>query len=199
MFDLDGVSKETEFDWFPDENEIMYAQTDDRIENQTYTEYDLYETAYVEPAQAEQRDIIFSESLDGAMNEVFSSVYEELCGYELSMKSEILSDYIKELNKSCEVIQTDIDSCTASELAARVERCIGENGRVIAVVDNDMWEEMLGNHDFVFMDSGLRTILIDGKEDDYIYVCDYANQDFNVSITVGDFAKLHGILLEVLK
>ena len=133
------------------------------------------------------------------MNEVFSCVYEELCGYELSIKSEILSDYIKEMNKSCEVIQTDINSCSESELAARVERCIGENGRVIAVVDNDMWEEIFGNHDTVFMDSGLRTILIDGKDDNHIYVCDYANQDFNMSITVGDFAKLHGILLEVLK
>lgn len=151
----------------------------------------------------------YHENLQKAMNSVFESVYEKLCGGELGASSELITDYVDYLNKKCVVIQSQIRRENMEENVhgdfdrepiARIKNCFMENGCAVSAVSDAQWRELMGEPEGAFVDSGLRILQIIGIQGKQIIVNDCASrQGRAVAVSEEDFCRLYGILMEVYK
>ena len=198
MFEFDDLSeiRNAEFDWFGDEPEAIYNDIDESMD---MPENDMEKTDYTTVYETEEiPDIKYTEDVEAAMNEVFSYVYEQLCGFENEEFPRMLSDCIEELNKYCEVIQTDMDNCSASEIMARIEQCFSDKGCIVAIVDNSLWSED-NDEEAVFADSGMRAVCITEMDNGRLTIIDPSEPGLVSYVSVKDLSEAGGILLEVLK
>ncbi len=186
---------ELEFDWFPDE--LSETEPYDEITDLSYEAQELmnaYDDTEEIDSIATDIEEYPKERLDMCMNSVFSDVKEKLCGVKCDVQSEYFSEYIDELSSDCEIISTPIHNCSKSELKSRVEQCIEENGCIIAAIDNSGFES-----ETVFLDGGSRVVNVVGIDDSFIYLSDNFFSGNMTSISIEDFLKLDGMILEVLK
>lgn len=203
-----------EFEWFPQETgsvmeELTYQEIRDlkpdalKISDFGYddgTENNAVEKYFTEnEADFGEQEAVeyFGDDLRMMMTNVFSEVKEKLCGLEVEAHSDLLADYIEDLKQRCEVFSTNLYNRSQSEIYARITQCLGEGGCVIAAVDNGQWE---GTEKTELLDGGIRTIEIIGAKDEILFLHDYGTPERNNDhMMMSDFAKLNGILLEVLK
>ena len=199
--------QESEFDWFLNETREDYSseQYSDLVDLKKMAEQMLIfndaEDQKEDALETIEQTVDIKEGLDGGMNYTFSNVYERLCGYQTDKYYDVADSWISFLNEKCEVIQSSLKASAPGETAARIDVCLRENGAVILLVDNEDWKRY-SNCDGTgcFMDSGLRTLEITGKEKDTLIVDDYADgkkQTWKLSLDC--FSDMNGLMLEVLK
>ncbi len=195
-----------EFDWFA--NELQMDKSYDEYQEiedlkLSYENGLIYDDVPVE-VMTETDGVTwrYCENLQEAMHYVFSQVYENLCGCELEISSDILIDYVNELNNKCVVLQSPINpkqSANGSAFA-RIDSCLSEGGSVVLAVSDGKWRKLMHEPESCFLDSGLRTLQVLGMNGDALWISDCANQKGDkIEMNKSDLDMLDGILMEVYK
>lgn len=195
-----------EFDWFENELEIFESEEQyQKIEDlkRTCEEVKISEEISAEDMEdAEGVVWQYCENLQESMQFVFSRIYEDLCGSRLQISSDLLADYIDELNEKCVVLQSDIvpKQTKFSGVVARIEGCLAEGGVVVLGVSDSKWRAFIGEPESCFLDSGLRIVQVTNYDRDSLWVKDCADKHGqSIKISKNEIVLLDGILLEVYK
>lgn len=198
---FDGFeANEVEYDWFSEqpENENKFEDVADLRDSAALAVEEM-DKRLIELPETGKEGVTFAEGLEGSMNMAFSSVYEKLCGTPPQKQYELISEWTRELGERCEVIRTELGKCTQAEIAARISACFNENGCVLAVLDNGIWQEVKDGEE-LFLDGGLATVEISEINDGQLTLLNYnRGQRREIRMSVDSFVETCGLLFEVLK